>query len=139
MPYAPQSPSQTRSAGGRRPATFGAIDQTSVAQDPDAPLDFVRIAESPDFLELKYRLRAFVFPTSVLFFVWYLGYVVLAAYFPGVMSVRLAGVINVGLVMGVGQFASTLLITALYVRFAIRELDPRIAELRDRHLGGDPR
>ncbi|QUH04739.1 DUF485 domain-containing protein [Saccharopolyspora erythraea] len=138
MPHPPQSPPPTRSAGGRRPATFGAIEQTSVAPGPAAPPDFVDIAESPDFLELRYRLRAFVFPMSVLFLVWYLGYVVLAAYFPGFMSIRLAGVINVGLVMGIGQFASTLLITALYVRFAVRELDPRIAELRDRHLGGDP-
>jgi len=38
--------------------------------------------------------------------------------------------LNVGLIIGLGQFLSTFLITGLYVRFANRELDPRAAAIR---------
>ena len=34
--------------------------------------------------------------------------------------------------LGIGQFVSTALITWLYLRYARRHLDPRVAELRER-------
>jgi uncharacterized membrane protein (DUF485 family) len=36
----------------------------------------------------------------------------------------------VGLVLGLGQFLTTFVITGLYVRFANRELDPKAAAIR---------
>ncbi|GAA2789903.1 DUF485 domain-containing protein [Saccharopolyspora taberi] len=136
MPHATQS--QSRRAGdARRPAAFGAIDRSAARREIPEP-DFPAIARSRDFLVLRRRLRAFVFPMSALFFVWYLGYVVLAAYFHDFMSTRLFGVVNVGLVMGVGQFASTILITALYLQYAARRIDPRVAALHREVTGGEP-
>ncbi|MCE7001289.1 DUF485 domain-containing protein [Kibdelosporangium philippinense] len=74
-----------------------------------------------------------MFPVTLLFFGWYLGFVVLAAYFGEFMSHRLVGFINVGLVLGVLQFVSTLLITLWYRRFAKRRIDPKVAALREAH------
>ena len=45
---------------------------------------------------------------------------------------RFSGNVNVGLLIGLGQFLTTFLITGLYVRFANRELDPRAAAIRER-------
>ena len=135
MSHATHSPSR-RTGNANRPDAFGAIEEPAV-RDAAAP-DFTAIARSREFRELRRRLRAFVFPMSALFFVWYLGYVVLAAYFHDFMSTPLLGVVNVGLVMGVGQFASTILITALYLRYARRHIDPRVAALHRDVAGGDP-
>lgn len=91
---------------------------------------FVAAQASPEFQELRNRLRRFIFPMAALFLLWYLGYVLLGAYAHDFMATRVFGDINVGLLLGLGQFASTFLITGLYVRFANRELDPRAAALR---------
>jgi uncharacterized membrane protein (DUF485 family) len=40
------------------------------------------------------------------------------------------GNINVGLLIGLGQFVSTFVITGIYVRFANRQLDPRAEAIR---------
>ncbi|CRK60807.1 FIG00525068: membrane protein [Alloactinosynnema sp. L-07] len=100
--------------------------------------DWVQVQESADFVELKRRLRRFVFPMTLAFLGWYLLYVVLADYAHGFMSTKVWGNINVGLVLGLLQFASTFLITFLYVRHAGRELDPLATEIRER-LEGDRR
>lgn len=85
---------------------------------------------SPEFAELRKRLRAFVFPVTGLFLAWYASYVLLATYAPAFMSIPVLGNINVGLVMGLLQFVTTFAITAWYVRFADRRLDPLSGKLR---------
>ncbi|RUP30040.1 MAG: DUF485 domain-containing protein [Mycolicibacterium sp.] len=86
---------------------------------------------SPEFQELRTRLRRFVFPMTVFFLVWYGLYVALGAFAHDFMAIRVFGNINVGLLIGLGQFLTTFVITGLYVRFANRELDPRAAAIRD--------
>jgi uncharacterized membrane protein (DUF485 family) len=46
------------------------------------------------------------------------------------MATKIIGNINVGLVLGLGQFVTTFLITGLYVKFANKVLDPRAAAIR---------
>jgi uncharacterized membrane protein (DUF485 family) len=91
---------------------------------------FVAIHGSPEFAELRRRLRRFVFPMTALFLTWYAAYVLLGAFAHDFMAVKVFGNINVGLLIGLGQFLTTFLITGLYVRFANRELDPRAAAIR---------
>ena len=86
---------------------------------------------SPEFQELRTRLRRFVFPMTAFFLVWYGLYVALGAFAHDFMAIRVFGNINVGLLIGLGQFLTTFVITGLYVRFANRELDPRAAAIRD--------
>jgi uncharacterized membrane protein (DUF485 family) len=118
---------------GRPPsASFGRITETTDKEHEEGP-DFVRIHRSGEFTELRSGLRRFVFPVSLLFFAWYLGYVVLAAYATGFMSRPVFGSVNVGLLLGISQFASTLLITAWYRRFARRRVDPRVEAIRAAH------
>ncbi len=92
---------------------------------------------SPEFANLRRRLRRFVFPVSALFLAWYLIYVLLADYAHGFMSIKLAGNINVGLVLGLLQFVSTFVITTLYVRYANRHLDPVAERIKASVEGGD--
>jgi uncharacterized membrane protein (DUF485 family) len=111
-------------------AGFGGITSDQAAAPPGTP-DFAAIHDSPEFAALRRRFRLFVFPMAALFFLWYLTYVLLAAYAHGFMSHRLFGLVTVGLVFGLLQFVSTAAITIGYVRYARRNLDPRVAELRE--------
>ncbi|WP_078325565.1 DUF485 domain-containing protein [Mycobacteroides salmoniphilum] len=90
----------------------------------------LEIQGSAEFQELQKALRRFVFPMTAFFLVWYGLYVVLGAFAHDFMAIKLLGNINVGLVLGLGQFVTTFVITGLYVRFANRELDPRAAAIR---------
>lgn len=47
------------------------------------------------------------------------------------MATKVIGNINLGLILGLGQFVTTFIITAVYVKFAGRELDPRSAAIRE--------
>jgi uncharacterized membrane protein (DUF485 family) len=97
---------------------------------------YLAVQASPEFQELRNRLRRFVFPMSALFLIWYFAYVLLGAFAHDFMAIKVWGNINVGLLIGLGQFVSTFVITAVYVRFANRELDPRAEAIRSELEGG---
>lgn len=92
---------------------------------------FLDMQASPEFQELRTRLRRFVFPMTVIFLVWYGIYVLLGAFAHDFMATPVFGNVNLGLLLGLGQFLSTFVITGIYVRFANRELDPRAAAIRN--------
>jgi len=101
--------------------------------EPPSPsgADYLAMQASPEFAELRSRLRRFVFPTTAFFLIWYATYVLLGAFAHDFMATRIWGNINVGLLLGLGQFLTTFLITSIYVRFANRELDPRAEAIRN--------
>jgi uncharacterized membrane protein (DUF485 family) len=107
-----------------------ATPSSEAARSADAV--YLAAAASPEFEELRRRLRRFVFPMTAIFLVWYGVYVALGAYAHDFMAIPVWGHVNVGLLIGLGQFLTTFVITGLYVRFANRELDPRAAALRTR-------
>ena len=99
---------------------------------------YVALQDTEGFAELRSRFRRFVFPMTALFLAWYFLYVLLSVYASGFMSTKVIGNINVGLILGLGQFLSTFVITILYVRWADREFDPR-AEALATTIGEDVR
>ena len=96
---------------------------------PDAA-EFAAMQASPEFQELRSRFRAFVFPMTIAFLVWYFLYVLLSIYATGFMGTKVLGNITWGLIIGLGQFVTTFLITFLYIRFANRQIDPRAEAIR---------
>lgn len=112
-------------------ASFGGITRQSspIPVRQNSP-NFPAIQASPEFTTLRKRLRRFVFPMSALFFLWYLTYVLLAAFARDFMSQRLFGSVNVGLVLGLLQFVSTIAITFAYVRFTRNTIDPLVDTIR---------
>ena len=102
---------------------------------PSEAQDWEAVQAEPEFQELRRRLRSFVFPVTGLFLAWYLLYVLMASYAPSFMAIKLVGNINVGLVFGLLQFVSTFAITAVYIRYADRKLDPLAEDLRNQIEG----
>lgn len=93
---------------------------------------------TPEFQELRRRYRGFAIPWTVAFLTWYLLYVVMSNWANDFMSIKVAGNINVALVFGLLQFASTFAIARLYAVHANKELDPLALKLRaeyDREMG----
>ena len=130
IPYGPGSAVATP----EEPSRTGVVTMTSNAAPtaPPDPVAYEEVQASPEFTELRRRLRGFVFPMTVVFFAWYALYVVLSAYARDFMSVKVIGNINVALVFGLLQFLTTFLIAWLYERFSQRRLDPLADEIRGR-------
>ncbi|NIH88101.1 DUF485 domain-containing protein [Amycolatopsis granulosa] len=125
----PAAPNPVEDPGELRPL-FGAPAEKAPRPRPPAGPDFVAIQHSPEFTELRGRFRRFVFPMSLAFVLWYLAYVLLAAYAHAFMSTKVFGEVNVAIVLGVLQFVSTAAITAGYLRFARRRIDPGVDKVR---------
>lgn len=94
--------------------------------------DFVTIRNYPAFDVLRRKQRMFAFPVSLLFMAWYMLFVLLAAYAHDFMSIRVLGAINLGMVLGLAQFVSTIVIMLVYCRYARRQLDPVTDQIRER-------
>ncbi|MFD3557628.1 DUF485 domain-containing protein [Streptomyces goshikiensis] len=98
--------------------------------------EFVDVQQSPEFAELRRAHRSFAFPLTVAFIAWYLLYVLLSSYAGGFMGTKLFGNINVALVLGLAQFATTFLIAWLYARHAAAQLDPKAEAIKTRMEAG---
>jgi len=97
---------------------------------PTEAAKYLAVQQSDEFAALRKRLRGFVFPMTIAFFLWYALYVLLSAYARGFMGTKLVGNINVALIFGLLQFASTFLIAWWYSRFAARNIDPTADKIK---------
>ncbi|MEU1851012.1 DUF485 domain-containing protein [Streptomyces sp. NPDC019990] len=91
---------------------------------------YLEVQRSAAFKEVRRRYRRFVVPAFGAFFAWYVGYVIAATTAPELMARPVAGAVNVALVVGLGQFATTFLLTWAYARHARLRRDRAALELR---------
>lgn len=91
---------------------------------------YERIHASDDFAALKKAYTGFAFPMTVAFMVWYLTYVVCSNWANDFMETKVIGHINVALVFGLLQFATTFLLAFVYSRYAAAKLDPIAGRLQ---------
>lgn len=106
---------------------FGAPGSTRTADQ-----DFRVIRDSAEFRELKRRTLRFVLPATALFMGNYLLFVLLSAYAPSFMAIPALGLINIGMLIGMFQFVTTMVIVVAYGRYARDRIDPVAEGLRDR-------
>ncbi|WP_036554957.1 DUF485 domain-containing protein [Nocardioides insulae] len=88
---------------------------------------------TPEFKALRSAYRNFVFPATVAFLTWYLLYVVLCNWAPGLMNTQVWGNINVALIFGLLQFVTTFGLAWYYARYSAKRLDPLARELNDEY------
>ena len=98
-----------------------------------------RVQTGQDFRLLRRRMRGFAFPVAAIFLLWYVAYVLFTSYAPDLMATPVFGGINLGLLFGLAQFATTFALTAGYVRYAGRNLDPLAEQIRSEVEGGGAR
>lgn len=93
--------------------------------------DFRQVQDSEQFQTLRRTHRSFVFPLTVIFLIWYLAFVIVAAFAPEFMAIQVLGNINLGIILGLAQFVTTFIITGAYVAYANRKIDPIASDLRE--------
>jgi uncharacterized membrane protein (DUF485 family) len=99
---------------------------------------YVAISQDERFIVLRRKYGRVALLATALLVVWYFLYVIAAAFARGLMRHRLAGNINVALVFGLLQFASTFFLAWRYSRYSRRVLDPLRAQVAaDAKSGGD--
>ncbi|MEA2249404.1 MAG: hypothetical protein QOH46_3933 [Solirubrobacteraceae bacterium] len=96
--------------------------------EPDArdqaPIDWERAAEAPEFRELLARRRRFVLTAATIALVWTFGFVLLTSYAHGFMGTFIVDGLTVGYVLGLSVFAMTWTLIWLYLRKARDEFEP---------------
>jgi uncharacterized membrane protein (DUF485 family) len=90
-----------------------------------------RLHETTEFTELRRRYRGFAFPATIAFLVWYLLFVVMSNWATDFMAHKLVGNINVALVFGLLQFATTFILAYIYSGYSTRKLDPLARQLNE--------
>lgn len=96
------------------------------------PEEYRQAQDSTEFTELKRRFRRFAVPMTVAFLAWYLLFVLLSTYAVDLMNTHVFGNVNLGVLLGLGQFVTTFLITQLYVAYSAKNTDPIADEMRGR-------
>lgn len=102
------------------------------------PGHYAPMARDERFLLLRRRYARAAAGMVVSFAGWYFAYAALSAFARGFMARRVAGNLNVALLLGLLQFVSTFLLVAVYVAYARRRLDPLAGELRAEANGEAP-
>ncbi|MDN5716021.1 MAG: DUF485 domain-containing protein [Janibacter sp.] len=92
---------------------------------------YIAVQESEEFGDLRRTFRGFVFPVTAFFLAWYFLYVLLSIFASDFMGTKVFGNINIGVIMGLGQFVTTFAITIIYVRWAAKSFDPKAEALAD--------
>ncbi len=83
-----------------------------------------KIQKNPKYLELRRKRNAFGWLLTLLMMVVYYGYIALIAFNKPFLAQPIgAGVISLGIPIGMGVIVFTVLITAIYVRRANSEFD----------------
>jgi uncharacterized membrane protein (DUF485 family) len=119
----------TRKTGG----SSGATAASGLRKDrTDDRAVYEELHATDEFRDLRRRYRSFVFPWTAAFLAWYLLYVVMSMWAGDFMATTIVGHINVALVFGLLQFATTFGLAALYSRHANRQFDPLAEELEER-------
>ena len=111
----------------------GATTARSLRRDrTDDRTVYEELHATEEFRDLRRRYRSFAFPWAAAFLAWYLLYVLMSMWAGDFMASTIVGHINVALVFGLLQFATTFGLAALYSRHANRQLDPLAEELEGR-------
>ncbi|NEA18288.1 DUF485 domain-containing protein [Streptomyces halstedii] len=119
-----------RSGPGAEPGRGPASTCLEAESGRSAADIYLEVQRSPAFQEVRRRYRRFVVPASAAFLLWYLAYVVAATTAHDLMARPVAGALNVAVLVGLGQFLTTFLLTWAYVRHARLHRDRAALELR---------
>jgi uncharacterized membrane protein (DUF485 family) len=98
-------------------------------------IDYLAIAASDEYRELRRRRRSLAVAGSVLFVVPYMAFVLASVLVPHVMGAPVLGSITLGFLVGFLVIVWTLVLIRWYRFRAGRDIDPLVEALRDRWEG----
>ena len=105
-------------------------------------VDWLAVERSSEFQELVHERRRWLRPMTIVFLVGSLGYLLLAAFVPGVMGWQVADGLPFAWIAAVSQVLLTWVLTWAYLRKADRDFEPleeRAAAVAQRSTEGAAR
>ncbi|HET8845407.1 MAG TPA: DUF485 domain-containing protein [Ktedonobacteraceae bacterium] len=91
------------------------VNSASLAADD---VNWQAIEDDSDFRELVREKRNFIIPATIVFLVYYFGFLILVGYFPSVAEVNVIGNINLAYLIAISEFIMAWIIVYLYARRA---------------------
>lgn len=82
--------------------------------------EWIAIEESADFRRLYEDKLRFIIPATIFFILYYFSLPILVGYFPGFMSTKIIGDVNIAYVFALSQFVMAWTVMYLYVKNARR-------------------
>lgn len=117
------------------PEGHAPLPELSHAEKPHdvaSTAEFVAMADTPEYAKLRSTFRNFAFPMVTAGLVSFFAYVLMSMYAVDLMAKPFLGMkgLNLGIFLGLCQFAMVYIWTALYVRFANNKLDATSASIK---------
>ena len=91
-----------------------------------------QLLQSSEFKQLVVRRWRVSLVLTVLFFVFYYGYIILVAPNKPLLAQRIGEVTTLAIPLGAAVIVAAWVLTAAYVMWANRQYDPHVQHLRDR-------
>jgi uncharacterized membrane protein (DUF485 family) len=89
-----------------------------------------RVTSNPKYQELKSKRASFGWTLTALMMIAYYGFILLVAFNKELLASKIgAGVITLGMPLGIGVIVFTIIITNIYVRRANSEFDDLTAQI----------
>ena len=82
-----------------------------------------RIEADPNYKKLVAERKSFSWTLAIITLVVYYGFIAIVAFAPGVISVKVAGDITLGIIIGVAIILASIVLTGLYVLRANSQYD----------------
>jgi uncharacterized membrane protein (DUF485 family) len=99
--------------------------------------DWERIERSPEFQELIRKRRSFVFPATIFFLAYYMGFILLCGYAKDFMAESVYEGLTVGYCLALTQFVMVFVLGILYLRKSDRDYDPLAHRIVEMAEGGE--
>lgn len=118
-----------------RQRNTGAPTATTQREQPGYAPDYLAIAASEDYRELRQRRRSLALVGCLAFGLPYIAFVLASVITPHLMGTPLLGSVTLGFLLGFAVIVWTLLLIRWYRARAAREIDPLVETLRDHWEG----
>jgi uncharacterized membrane protein (DUF485 family) len=95
-----------------------------------------RIQSDPNYKELVRDRTSFGWTLAIITLVIYYGFIALVAFAPGVIAIKVAGTITVGIILGVAIIIASIVLTGIYVSRANSRYDDLTGAIVANAMGG---
>ncbi len=95
-----------------------------------------RIQSDPNYIKLVGERKSFGWTLAILMLALYYGYIALVAFDPGLIAVKVSGMITVGLILGAGLILISIVLTGVYVMRANSQYDDLTAAIVNANAAG---
>ncbi len=82
-----------------------------------------RIQADPNYQQLVSERKSFGWTLAIITLIIYYGFIAIVAFAPGIISIRVAGDITLGIIIGIAIILASIVLTGVYVMRANSEYD----------------